>query len=67
MYSILISIILDINPNPTRATYARPYDSSQGMSSNFILIILSGFLIFALYIGYRVWKSLRDEKQRKKF
>jgi len=54
--NFLIAIILDINPNPGRGTFGRPYDSTQGFSSNEILTISLVSLVFALYIGLRVWK-----------
>lgn len=65
MNTITISIILYINTNPTKGAFARPYDSSQGMSSNLLIIMLLGLALFTLYIVYRVWKSIRDEERGK--
>lgn len=65
MNTTITSINLYINTNPTKGTFARPYDSSQGMSSNLLIIMLLGLALFTLYIVYRVWKSIRDEERGK--
>jgi hypothetical protein len=61
----LLSILLQ-NMNPGKGTFALPYDSTQGFTAKGQIILLLIIIIFGLYVGFRVWWSLRKEKMNKK-
>lgn len=62
MYS-LINILLQYNPS--KNTFAKPYDSTQGISPKGQMILFLGVLIFTFYVGIKVWWSLRKDKRKK--
>ena len=46
--------------------FETPYHSTQGVPVNVQLIVILFFILFGLYVGYRVWKSMKNEKRNKK-
>jgi hypothetical protein len=64
MIGNLILLLQDMNPG--KGFFARPYESTQGISGNGVVIFFLIIIAFGLYIGFRVWKSLRDEKMNRK-
>jgi len=61
----LLSILLQ-NMNPGKGTFGRPYDSTQGFTAKGQMILFLIIIVFGLYVGLRVWWSLRKEKINKK-
>jgi len=61
----LLNILLQ-NTNPSKGTFGRPYDSTQGFSPKGQLLLFLIIAIFGLYVGISVWWSLRKEKRDNK-
>lgn len=49
--------------NPSRGIFGKPYDSTQGISAKGKIILFLIIIAFGLYIGFRVWRSLKNEKE----
>jgi len=60
----LLSILL-LNLNPSKGTLGRPYDSTSGLSEKGQMIFFLVIVVFGLYVGLRVWWSLRKEKKKR--
>ena len=54
------------NMNPGKSTFARPYDSTQGFTAKGQIIFFLIIVVFGLYVGVRVWWSLRKDKMNRK-
>jgi hypothetical protein len=52
--------------NPGKGTFGRPYDSTQGFTPKGQMLLFLIIIVFGLYVGLRVWWSLRKEKMNKK-
>jgi hypothetical protein len=61
-----MSRLLYVNFNPGKGTLGSPYDSTYGIPFKVQLIIIGLFILFALYVGYKVWNSLNDENSNHK-
>ena len=44
--------------------FGTPYNSIGHLTPRLVAIIACGFLLFILYVGFRVWRSLKREKER---
>lgn len=64
MHVFLIVLLQSMNPG--KATFSRPYDSTQGFSAKGQMILFLIIIAFGLYIGFRVWINLRNERMNKK-
>jgi hypothetical protein len=60
-----LSILLQ-TLNPGVSTFGRPYDSTQGISLEVQVVLFVMILLFGVYVGIRVWWSLRKDKKNKK-
>jgi hypothetical protein len=58
-----MKFLLAINLNPGKGTFARPFDSTQGIPSKAALFIFIGGVLLILYIIIRVWLSLKNGKK----
>ena len=56
----------DLNIILQRTIFGKPYHSTQGVPSNVQLYVYAMVVIFGLYVGYRVWRRLENEKRNKK-
>lgn len=61
----LLNILLQ-NMNPGKGTFGRPFESTQGISAKGQMIFLLIIIAFGFYVGFRVWRSLRNERINKK-
>lgn len=61
----LLNILLQ-SMNPGKGTFGKPYDSTQGFTAKGLLFLLLIIIAFGLYVGFKVWKSLRNERMNKK-
>ena len=61
-----MSGLLYVNFNPGKGTLGSPHDSTYGIPFKVQLLILGLFISFAIYVGYKVWKSLKDENSNHK-
>jgi len=52
--------------NPGKGTFGKPYHSTQGFTAKGQLILLLIIIAFGLYIGFMVWRSLRNERRNNK-
>lgn len=55
----------DVAPKSKLNPYSEfmvPYDSTQHLNPKLSLIIVSGFLLFVIYVVYRVRRSLKDDE-----
>ncbi len=50
--------------NPSRLDLSTPHESTEGVPSSYMPWILAIFVVFTLYVTYRVWKSLKQDKQK---
>lgn len=62
---ILLNLMLQ-NLNPRKQDFSRPYDSTVGLSGKEQMILLFVIFAFGLYLGFRVWRSLRNDKKNEK-
>lgn len=53
------------NLNPSRLDLSTPHESTSGIPSNIMPWIVVIFFLLTLYVIYRVWKSLKQEKQKR--
>ena len=47
-----------------RSIFGKPYVSTKGIPSNVQLYVYVVVVVFGLYVGYRVWRTLENEKIR---
>lgn len=47
-----------------RSTFAKPYDSTQGLTLKAQLIIFTIAIITIGYIAFRVWRAIKKEKSK---
>ena len=47
-----------------RSTFAKPYDSTQGLTLKAQLIIFTIAIIVIGYIIFRVWRAIKKEKSK---
>jgi hypothetical protein len=66
MNLLSIFLLLDFDLNPSRGVFARPYNITQDVPDNISAYVLSAFMIFAIYVGIRVWWSLRKDRLNNK-
>lgn len=52
----LLSIVLQ-----GKGTFARPFNSTQGFSAKGQLILFLLIIAVGLFIGFKVWRSLKKE------
>jgi hypothetical protein len=62
----IVNLISQKTFNPDLPELGKPYDSTQGLTTNVQLFILIFGLAFILYIILKVRKSLKDEKRNRK-
>lgn len=55
-----------IGLNPSKQQLVAPYNSSQNVNPVVGISIVIGFMIFAIYIGFRVRNLLRKEREKDK-
>lgn len=58
-----MKIVLLTSLNPSKSEFARPYSSTSGISNKIGVIVSCLFLIFILYVTFKVWRSLRNDKK----
>lgn len=56
-----MKIVLLTSLNPSKSEFARPYSGTSGISNNIGVIVSCLFLIFILYVTFKVWRSLRND------
>jgi len=64
MNELLFIFLQDMNPS--KGAFGLPYDSTQGFSVKGQLIFLLMIIAFILYVGLKVWRSLRNETKNRK-
>jgi predicted negative regulator of RcsB-dependent stress response len=52
--------------NPSKSTFGKPFDSTQGFTAKEQLVLSLIILAFGFYIGFKVWRGLRNERMNKK-
>lgn len=62
---LFIGIILQTY-NPSKTSFAIPHHSTEAFTPKGQLFVFAGILLFTLYIGLRVWWSLRKDKKNDK-
>lgn len=58
----MIHILLQMNPG--NGFFGKPYDSTQGFTEKGKIVVFAICLVFLLYLGLRVWWSIRKMKIR---
>ncbi|MDD4969727.1 MAG: hypothetical protein PHT07_09910 [Paludibacter sp.] len=66
MNLLYIFLLLDSNLYPSKATFGMPHNITQDVPDDISVFVLSAFVIFAIYVGIRVWLSLRKDKLNNK-
>jgi hypothetical protein len=62
--SIQLLILLAFEPYPGKATFARPYSSTTGVSSHAAIIFTVIAITFLGYISIGVWRALKKDKEK---
>lgn len=60
-----LSNILYNTFNPSKHTFGKPYASTSGLSGKEQTIFFIIALIIGVYVGLRLWWSLRNDKKKK--
>ncbi len=61
----ILNLILQTQ-KPGKGTFGVPYDSTQGYTPKGQMILGLILITFGLYVGFKVWRSWRNEMVNKK-
>jgi len=66
MNLLYIFVLLNSDLNPGKGTLSMPHNITQDVPDDISAFVLSAFVIFSIYVGIRVWWSLRKDRLNNK-